>query len=167
MGQPENPAPTAPSVFISWAHRDSLMSDRGARDWENLVLALAERLIAAGCDVQLDLYQRPPVDWSRWGPQKIDTSDFTLMVPNRAYRQRWDGSNPPGEGAGAAREVNTLKGMFDKNQDDFYRRALVVMLPGITGADVPDEIYACVQRFTLDPSARSSRSLAPLRPRLA
>jgi hypothetical protein len=102
-----------PSVFISWAHRDSKMTKLQAATWWQQVRALGERLNSVGCDVRLDMFT-PDADWSRWGPEMIDESDFTLLVPNRAYRQRWDGRNSPREGAGAAREINTLKGRFER-----------------------------------------------------
>lgn len=105
---------------------------------------------ASGCDVRVDLYEQS-VDWSRWGPEMIEKSDFTLIVPSGAYRQRWDGHNPPGEGAGAAREINVLKGRFDKDQKSLHSRTIVIMLPGITKAGVPDEIYSYLQRFPVDP----------------
>jgi hypothetical protein len=87
----------------------------------------------------------------------IDESDFTLLVPNHAYRQRWDGRNSPSEGAGAAREINVLKGRFDKNQRAFRNRTLIIMLPGISENEVPDEIYAYLVRFPINPITGEGR----------
>jgi hypothetical protein len=126
------------------------MTDTQAIESLELVHALAQRLTVSGCDVRADIYEQD-VDWSRWGPEMIDECDFTLVVPSIAYRQRWDGRNPPDEGAGAAREINVLKGRFDKNQQSFRGRTVIVMLPGITKHEVPDEIYAYLQRFRVDP----------------
>jgi len=159
MGRSRTTKRRAPSVFISWAHRDSSMTDAQATSWRDLVLALAEYLNALGCDVRLDLHQQG-VDWSRWGPEMILKSDFTLIVPSKAYQQRWDGQNPPSEGAGAAREVNVLKGRFDKDQKSLLKQAAVIMLPGITKSDVPDEIYAYLQRFPVDPA--NGKGMEPL-----
>jgi hypothetical protein len=150
MGGAKGLGSKPPSVFISWAHRDSKMTKSQAATWWQQVRALGERLNSVGCDVRLDMFT-PDADWSRWGPEMIDESDFTLLVPNRVYRQRWDGRNSPREGAGAAREINTLKGRFDKNQEEFRTRTIIIMLPGITEDDVPDEIYAYLKRFPINP----------------
>jgi hypothetical protein len=159
MGRPKGSRHRAPAVFISWAHRDSSMTDAQASSWREVVRALAERLNASGCVVRLDLYEQS-VDWSRWGPEMIATCDFTLIVPSRAYRQRWDGRNPPSEGAGAAREINVLKGRFDKDQENWRARTIVIMMPGITSSDVPDEIYSSLQRFPVNP--RTYEGMEPL-----
>jgi hypothetical protein len=126
------------------------MTDAQAVTWCDLVRALAERLNASGCVVRVDLYEQS-VDWSRWGPEMIAKSDFTLIVPSRAYCERWDGRNPPSEGAGAAREINVLKGRFDKDQKNLHSRTIVIMMPGVTKADVPDEIYSYLQHFLVNP----------------
>jgi len=151
MGRPAGSEGEAPSVFVSWAHRDSGMTEAQAADWLDLVHDLAQSLTASGCVVRADIYEQD-VDWSRWGPEMIDKCAFTLIVSSRAYCERWNGSNPPEEGAGAAREINVLKGRFDKNQQKFRNRTAIVLLPGITKDDVPDEIYAYLQRFCIDPA---------------
>ena len=89
----------------------------------------------------------------------IKKSDFTLIVPSRAYRERWDGDNRPSEGAGAAREINVLKGRFDKNQKSLRSRTIIIIMPGITKADVPDEIYSYLQRFRVNPKTNEGVEL--------
>jgi hypothetical protein len=138
------------SVFISWAHRDSTMTDAEADAWRDQVLALAERLNNLGCNVKLDkLEQRR--DWSRWGPRMIEVCDLTLIVMSKAYRQRWDGDNLPTEGAGTAREINNLKGRFDENQEAFRSSIIVILFPEIPEKTIPYEIRGCVEFCRVSP----------------
>jgi len=89
----------------------------------------------------------------------IKKSDFTLIVPSKAYRERWDGDNRPSEGAGAAREINVLKGRFDKNQKSLRNRTIIIIMPGITKTDVPDEIYSYLQRYSVNPETNEGMEL--------
>jgi hypothetical protein len=128
------------------------MNDSEADAWRDQVRALAERLNANGCIVNMDLFDRgDDTDWSRYGPRMIDEADFTLIVASKAYRERWDGDNPPREGAGATREINTMKGIFNKDRSAFQNKFRVIELPGITGDDIPDEIFAVLLRYRVDP----------------
>jgi SEFIR domain len=150
MGLPGESEDKLNQLFISWAHLDTRTPTLVDITWTDSIRALAERLRNASFEVKVDLFEQDP-DWSRWGPSMIDKSDFTIIVPNRAYKERWDGENKPTEGAGAAREINTLKGKFDKDQNRFRRRTIIVKLPGVEPDEVPDEIYSFLTRFEVDP----------------
>jgi hypothetical protein len=139
-----------PTVFLSWAHRHAQMSDAEAEAWKRQVRALYEQLEVEGVVVHLDLYDHP-ADPGRWANQMINECDFTLIVPSRAYKECWDDTSRSGEEAATTREINILRGCFDKDQGR-RARTLVVRLPGVTDADIPDEIYSTHPRYPVDPN---------------
>ncbi|MBL7487596.1 hypothetical protein I6A60_13770 [Frankia sp. AgB1.9] len=128
------------------------MSDAEAEAWRDTVRALGERIHQNGLTLHLDLFDASNVhDWSRYGPKQIAECDFTLIIPSIAYRERWEGHNDPRQGAGAAREIDTLKGLFNRDQDKFRDQVRAVLLPGITVNEVPTEILAGIVWYRVDP----------------
>jgi hypothetical protein len=89
------------------------------------------------------------IDWSVYGPAAIQTHDFVLLAVSPAYRQRWEGTDSPSAGAGAAREINALKGMFDNDREEFGRRVKVVLLPGVERDAIPLELASASQRYVV------------------
>lgn len=152
----------SPTAFISWAHSHRSWDDERAAAWRDRVQLFAAALDASGIRPALDLYSLhdPAVDWARYGTTAIRHNDYVLIAISAAYRERWEGSNPPTEGAGAAREINALMGMFDRDQQEFRRKVKIVVLPGGTVNDIPDELRSGVQRFELNDL--SAASLEPL-----
>ena len=137
-----------PTAVISWAHGD--------QGWQAAVAEFAFRLRELGIDVDSDLWHLhdPCVNWSTYGPQAIQDREFVLIPVSTAYRERWEGKAAPDTGAGAAREANTLKALFDRDQQAFQRKVKIVILPGASLDDIPTELRAIAQRFdvpTIDP----------------
>ncbi|SEP77566.1 hypothetical protein [Microlunatus flavus] len=141
------PSP-APTALISWAHDPDFGVE--SDQWLGEVLQLTVNLRHFGVDADVDLfhYSEPGVVWTQWGPSRIRECDFTLAIVNRAWRERFEGTNSPTRGAGAAAEANTLLGLFEKDQHDFRRRLLVVVLPGADRGDIPAQLMG-QQRFVL------------------
>jgi hypothetical protein len=147
---PQAPSPVpdpdpgeAPVAFVSWAHGDG--------DWQATVAEFAFELRKLGIDADIDLIhlQDRAVNWTTYGPRAIQESDFVLIVVSAAYKERWEDTNAPGTGAGAAREANTLKTLFGDNQEAFYGKVKIVILPGVTTDDIPTELKAVVHRFPI------------------
>lgn len=113
-----------------------------------------------GIDADIDLFHLDePIDWTRFGSRGIDSCDFTLVAISPAWAERWSGDNRPGEGAGAANEADTLRGLFARDQDAWQRRVILVMLPGIDSSVVPLDLQRA-NRVTVDPA--DPDSIAPL-----
>lgn len=150
MRTPDGPGSDKPiQVFISWSHADTRPPKDANLPWHDLVQALAEQLSRTGFNIKCDIFEQG-IDWTRWGVNMVDESDHTLMVFNKAYKGRWQGSNEPTEGAGSVREINALIGKFVSNQHVFFKHAIIVLLPGITEHDIPDDIQY-LRRFKVDP----------------
>lgn len=134
---------TPVSAFVSWAH------DVAA--WEQTIAAFTLTLRDLGIDADVDLFHLDDADvnWSTYGPRSIVDSNFVLIAASPAYRERWEGRNDPRIGAGAAREANTLKSLFDDDQKAFREKVKVVVLPGSSTADIPTELRAAVQHFRI------------------
>jgi hypothetical protein len=132
-----------PSAFISWAH--------GGDDWLSAIATLAFHLRRLGLAADVDLFHfhDTDVNWSTYGTRAIQEADFVLIAASEAYKERWEGTNDPREGAGSAREAAELKAMFEHDQELFRRRVKVLVLPGTTAADVPGELLSLCQRFVL------------------
>ena len=132
-----------PTALVSWAHRNTDWDDAQAAAWQQTVHDFARLLVDNGVDVDLDLWHQhfSISDWTRWGQNKARDSEFVIVALSEAWRERWQGTNAANVGAGAVQEADTLKGIFGKNQDDFQRKTLLVLLPGATDDVVPEDLY--------------------------
>jgi hypothetical protein len=154
----ETPTPTptpTPKVFISWAHRDEDWDDARADAWRDEVLGFAY-LLGEDVRVELDLFAlEEGRDWTRFGEQEIREADQIVVALSRGWRERYDGTNTPTVGAGARREADALRGLFDRNQDDFFARVKLVVLPSMAGDDsvVPGSLSG-LTRYVVDELSR-------------
>jgi hypothetical protein len=123
-----------PTAFISYAHT--------SEDWRRTVLRFTNALRKdGGIDAEMDLYsQVSHRRWSTYGPKQIETKDFTLIAIDKTFKRRWMGDEKPGVGAGVGRESAAIRAIFDRDQDEFYRRVKVVLLPGADRSDIPDDL---------------------------
>jgi hypothetical protein len=62
-----------------------------------------------GIAAELDVCQTHE-NWSTFGVSGVRDSDYTLIAVSSAYRERWEKTGSPQEGAGAARGANAIKG---------------------------------------------------------
>jgi hypothetical protein len=141
---PEREGTGNPSALVSWAHGEEI--------WQLTVAEFAFALRAHGIEADADLFEvhNASVNWATYGPSAILKNDFVIIAVSRAYRERWEGTNDPGTGAGAAREANTLKGLFNEDQHAFYRKVKIVILPGASKEDIPVELKAAPQHFEIE-----------------
>lgn len=131
-------------VFISWAHQGEGWTGEHTKEWAAAVETFAASLDqSADVDVVLDLWHQHDrdLDWTRWGPQQVDECDWTLIIINEPWAQRWKGSNNPETGAGAVAEADALHGMFYKNQADFQHKVRLIVLPGAYKRDIPSDLW--------------------------
>lgn len=149
-------AAISPTVLISWAHRNPDWTSEQAQQWEDTVRAFAELLVKYGVGVELDLWylHDSGTDWTRFGQDKVRASDFVLIAVTAAWRERWEGKNKPTEGAGAVAEADTLKGLFEEDQEAFQRKAMIAILPGSSGDNIPSELRR-LSRFPIDELTRA------------
>jgi hypothetical protein len=134
------------SAFISWAHAHDCIT---AKEWQDLVWTFASKLREWGVvsDIDLAHLHDQDVDWSTFGVSGILGSDYVLLVASSAYKERWEGQGDQRKGAGAAREANTLKALFDDDRKGFQRKVKVILLPGVTTDAIPTELRSSPQRF--------------------
>jgi SEFIR domain len=139
-----------PTALVSWAH------DTPA--WQRTMVEFAVLLRQSGVDADIDLFElhNPNINWSTWGTDAIERNEFVLLAVSANYRKRWEDHGDPTEGAGAAREANVLKTLFDRDRNAFYYKVKIVILPGATIQDVPAELGAAAQRFELREISASS-----------
>lgn len=141
----------APTVFISWAHRHSSWTEDKAGEWESQIASLAATLRRLGIEADVDLFHLDELlDWTRYGPSSVQSADYVLIAISKAWSERWTGSNSKNEGAGAAAEADTLKGLFARDQEAWQRRVILVMLPSVSAEDVPPDLARVVRVF-VDP----------------
>jgi SEFIR domain len=135
---------SAPSAFVTWAH--------GNDTWQKTIADFTVRLRQLGIAADVDLFElhNPNVNWATYGPGAIQENEFVILAVSQAYKERWEGTNAPSTGAGAAREANVLKGLFNEDQHAFYRKVKIVILPGAAEADIPAELNAAPQHFQID-----------------
>jgi RNA polymerase sigma factor (sigma-70 family) len=143
-GEPVSAGIEAPTAMVCWAHGDDA--------WHKTIVAFAVTLREFGIDADVDLFHLhdQDVDWTTYGPQAITDRAFALIAVSRAYKERWEGSADPRVGAGAVREANVLKTLFNQDRNAFRRKVKVVVLPGATVDDIPAELAAAAQRFEIE-----------------
>lgn len=162
-GPPTEPAPAnsgspsgPPTAFVSWAHSHPTWSVDRTSDWESQVAAFVALLRYRGIEAEVDLFHLDEaIDWTRYGPREIEVAQYTLIVMSRAWAERWSGANQPHEGAGAAAEADTLKGLFTRDQEVWQRRVVIVMFPDVEQSAVPLDLQR-VSRVSVDPSVPDS-----------
>ena len=139
-----------PSALISWAHVDAGWSAEQIDARKHAVYVLATALRYNGIDADVDLYHLSDnVDWTRWGPLRIDECDFVLVVVSESWRLAWEGRGDPSRGAGAAAEADSLRSIYAVNRDAFSAKVRLVLLPGTDEQDVPSGLHG-VARFPLE-----------------
>jgi SEFIR domain len=145
----EGPAAT-PTALISWAHANTDWSPAEVAEWEQTIRTFVDLLRTNGIDVDVDLFHfsESATDWTRWGQEKVRTSDFVIVALSKAWAERWQGINAPHVGAGAVAEADALKGIFGRDQSEFQRKTLLALMPGISVDVVPPDLYR-LNRFTL------------------
>lgn len=150
-GSAVDPRP-APTVFVSWAHSHASWTAEQSSDWESQVAAFSASLRRLGIRAEVDLFHlEEPQDWTRFGPHEIVVAQFTLVVMSEAWAERWSGTNSPREGAGAAAEADTLKGLFSRDQSTWQQRVVVIMFPEVSPDVVPPDLQR-VTRVSVNPS---------------
>jgi hypothetical protein len=144
-------APELREVLVSWAHDPNLGTD--SELWRDQVLDLATGLRSRGVPADLDLFHGtdPAVDWTRWGPAAAKRADVIIVAINQAWSQRWAGTNLPTVGAGAVAEADVLHGIFARDQSEFQRRVVIVLLPGASKKDIPPDLQRLVH-YEVDPA---------------
>jgi hypothetical protein len=129
--------------MVGWAHANTDWNQNQTAEWEQAVKEFAQLLRICGVDADLDLWHlsETSIDWSRWGPDKVRTSEFVIVVVSEAWKQRWQGTNAPTVGAGAVAEADPLKGIFGTNQAEFQSKTLLALLPGVPRDVVPKDLH--------------------------
>lgn len=142
-----------PTVFVSWAHTQRGWSRQMIQLWQESVATLTSTLRQRfGIDADVDLFHLDEmVDWTRFGQRSVEQADRVLVVLSRSWAERWSGTNGPTEGAGAAREADTLHGLFSKDQAAWQKKIIIAMLPEVDDSDLPPDLDR-VPRVHVDPS---------------
>lgn len=128
-------------VFLSYAHTGREWTAERRAGWRRLVVAFAQ-LLDRYVEVEADFFRSadPAVDWTRYGPRAVQDADVVVILGNEEYWKRWEGRNPPDEGAGVARETDALLGLYHRDQLAFQEKVVVVILPGEDRRAVPDDL---------------------------
>lgn len=145
--------PEAAEAFVSWAHAHPDWAAAEIEEWERKVATFTATLrTSGGIDADVDLYHAadPDIDWTRYGPNRIDETEFILIVMSQAWADRWAGRNKPTVGAGAVGEADALHGLFTRHQKEWQRRVKIVMFPEVEDSVIPNDL-ARVNRFYVDP----------------
>ncbi|MDT0263410.1 SEFIR domain-containing protein [Jatrophihabitans lederbergiae] len=142
--------PQPPTAFVTWAHSGAGWTQTQREDWAETVAQFAGALTIHGVDTDLDLYHltEPGTDWTRYGPQAIESANFILFAVSQAWTRRFDGTEDRSVGAGASQEADALQGIYQRDREEFRRRVMLVYLPGADTGEVPATLHNLL-RFTL------------------
>jgi hypothetical protein len=128
-------------VFVSWAHHRRGWTPDQQAGWRRTVIEFA-RLLDQHVDVEADFFRSSEagVDWTRYGTRAVKDADVVVIVGSDAFWERWEGENPPDEGAGIAREADALHGLFDRDQRAFQEKVIIAILPGEDARAIPYDL---------------------------
>ena len=142
-----------PTVFVSWAHSQKGWTRQQIQFWQESIATLASTLRQRfGIDADVDLFHLDEmVDWTRFGQVSVEQADRVLVVLSQSWAERWSGKNAATEGAGAAREADTLHGLFSKDQSAWQSKIIVAVLPDVDESVLPLDMDR-VPRVRVDPS---------------
>lgn len=143
-------ASVSPTVFISWAHSNPDWKPGQEDAWRKSVGSFAHVLVEdGGIDADIDIWHdTDSVEWTRWGPQKIKSSDRVIVVVSQAWTDRFEAVNDPTIGAGAVAEADMLLGLFNENQALFRQKVMLVLLNGVQDSEIPTQLQG-VSRFRI------------------
>jgi WD40 repeat protein len=139
-GGADEPVPTGPKVFLSYAHE----SDAHNAD----VHRLHDLLTASGVTPVMDVFCAGIVkDWALWCRKQIDLADWVLVIPSAAYKRRADSPEqlPEDEGRGVYWEARYIRDIVYNNRER-ANKIVPVLLPGGSAVHLPNF-------FTPDPDA--------------
>jgi hypothetical protein len=142
----------SPTALVAWAQRDPHWTADRAKSWREEVATFTTALRRFGVDAVVDLHFESTrgVDWTRFGPQSVQSKDWVIVALSPAWRERWEGANDPTVGAGAVGEADALRSIFAENQQLFRDKLVLVTLPSMASLPdlVPSGLHG-VQRRTL------------------
>ena len=144
-------------VLVSWAHTAEGWDETETKAWEAEVMAFTLGLRDSGIDADIDLFHSHDklADWTRFGQDAVEQSDYVLVAMSKPWADRWSGKNKPTVGAGVAVEADTLKGIFTKNQLDLQNKLKIVVLASKDADDIPLDMNR-FQRFGIDAYKRDT-----------
>lgn len=132
------------TAIVSYSHEDSGWSSDEVEHRKQHVLNLVAALRNNGIDANADLY-RQNEDWTRWGPQRIAGSDFTLIVVSNAWKQAWEGTGDITKHKGVRSEASAVRSIEQNGQDELQRRCRLILLPGSHEEDIPTGLHGLVR----------------------
>ena len=160
----------SPTVFISYSHDTQAHVQRVAR--------LAEELTTTGLRCEIDKSQTsPPQGWPVWMQQRIEKSDFVVVVCTEIYTRRFTGCEAPGKGKGAVWEGRLINQCLYESAENrrfipvvFERHDLdhiPLVLKGATYYDLSTPNgYSDLREALVPPAASTSdRPGSPIKPR--
>ena len=144
-------APKSIKALVSWAHKDESWTKKESAAWEAEVMEFTLALRQNGIDADIDLFYSHDnlADWTRFGQKAVEESEYVLVAISKAWAERWSGTNKPNVGAGVAVEADTLKGLFNSDQDALQNKLKIVVLGSKSASEIPHDM-ARFQRFPVD-----------------
>ena len=91
----------------------------------------------------------PNEDWTRWGPQQVESSDFVLIIASPAWRDAWIGSGDPTRNKGVRAEASAVRSIEAQGHDVLQERVRLIQLPGSADSDIPTGLHG-IARYRLD-----------------
>ena len=144
-----------PVAFVSWAHRGHGWTAQQESDWAQSVSEFTAQLRLNGVDADVDLYHQHErgQNWNRYGLRAINDRDLVFVAVSHAWIQRFDGTEDPTSGAGAAREADALMDLYNSDRAAFEQKVALVYLPTTDTRDVPSTLGGLQRFYVADLSA--------------
>jgi hypothetical protein len=118
------------SAFLSYAHDSAGHREMVRRLW----YFLNENGVDAWADLEAEDQRQ---DWPRQMEERLDASDYVLVIASPEYRRRVNRHAEDPNGRGVEYEAALIRDRLIENRTLWYPRILPVVLPGRNRSEIP------------------------------
>lgn len=137
-----------PTSIVSYSHSNPGWTKEQDDERLQHVLRLVWALMDYGIDADADVFHQNE-DWTRWGPGKVSSCDFILIVVSQAWKIAWEGTGDLQKYKGVRAEADAVRSIEQLGKDVFQQRCRLIMLPDSGDDDIPVGLHG-ILRHRLD-----------------
>lgn len=135
-----------PTAIVSYAHSDPQWDAEQKKERSQHVLRFVHAMRQYGIDADVDIFHQNE-DWTRWGPQRILSCDFVLIIVSQAWKAAWLGTGDLHLNKGLRAEANAVRSIEAEGGGALQSRCRLIILPGSEDTDIPGGLHGIVRHY--------------------